>query len=755
METTKELKLQLEDLNNVIKGNSSNPIYIEVASVLKNHLAKNKLDPKEIVESLTKYKFDYFINETLTSITEKFDIEDKSSIVSNSITESIYDFKIANDIKTLRTTSIGKDPMLNGYLIKLEQYINENKGVPQYRYINEFINRVSPYKYDSEVKGVVEKLENYLKENNSKLLILDTIYNLRKQNFNGFYDKVLEKFENTIFKNDYSHSSILFETREFKDLSVVKTLVDSIAKLEGKEFKVWETKTNNIKVQNVICPAKIENNKPILFLEGKFLLVNKTKVTELNENKVIEKLPKFYAYCKNFESLGFTNTQSGLTKQLSNYITIDLKLDESNVLKSFINNSEVKNTKNLSEILLTESVNTRQQILSLFESIDKICALEDVKLINNTQTNSKIYIFKLEEKYNLFVKENKQIKLFESTGYQTYKYVNNKFKFDISTIFENEIKTAHNLIKKIEERKLEIIKSISIVEKSITKLDESIKLNSKDDNKITKLESLKLELENEAITLKENYIKLELESKEIASLKEEATNYTYEMGETVKLKDGSIGEIVSINDTTNEYGIYTNDNKFIVAKEDDIETSVSAEVDSNVKSQEDTELSSEENTDKSTNSDDLELDTVNIEINTDETIDTIETSENVEENSTTDTLDTSLEDDQSTETKPEPITATVTEDYGDFKAGDTVQIDPASYTSSGDEDLVAIVKKVETPIKTDEIPTETLEPHEKDIETVEPEPVEMTDDELETDVPAESPVSITIPKKFLKVEVTL
>lgn len=761
MENTKDIKLQLEDLNNVLKGQKSNPVYIEVTSVLKEFINSDKLDPKQIVEKLSKYKHDYFINETVKEISAKYKIEEKVSPVSNNVTETIFEFKITDDIRTLRTSSIGKHPMVNGYLVQLEQYINNNKGVPQYRYINEFINRLTPYKYDTEVKSIVEKLETYLKENNSKLLVLDTIYNLRKQNVNNFYDSVLEKLENSVFKNDYSYSSLQLETREFKTIPVVKTLVESVAKLEGKEFKVWETKTNNVKVQNVVCPVKSEKDKTILFLEGKFLLVADKKVTELSENKVMEKLPKFYSYCKNFESIGFSNTTEGLSKQISNYITVSLKTNESGELKPFINNSEVKTIKNLNEVMVTEGLETRSKLTSLFEGIDKVGLLEEVKLINNTIEGNKIYIFKLEEKYNLFVIEKKQIKLFESTGYQTYQYVNKKFKFDISPIFENEIKTAHNTLKKLEEKKSEIIKALSIVESSIKKIDESIRLNSKDSTKVNKLEELKFDLDKEVINLKESYTKLDIESKEIANLKEEATNYTYEMGETIKLKDGQIGEIVSINDANNEYGVYTKDNKFIVAKEEDIESSIADDINPEVQMQ--GEIN--DDSDKSIETDSsLELDNIAGEENekttpeTEETIDDVITPEEEQEEILNEdsTLDTNMEVDQTTVNEIVPIIATVIEDYGDFKVGDKVQVDPTSYTSSGDEDLVAIIKKVDS---TDETPIEDVV---TDTEKIENEPTETPGAPIETEVNADKELdtttnatSITIPKRNLEVEVIL
>ncbi len=839
MENTKDIKLQLEDLKNVISGQKSNPVYIEVNSILKEYINKDKLDPKQIVETLSKYKFDYFINETIKEISTKYKITEKTAPISGNVTEAIFEFKIVNEIKTIRTSQVAKNPMVSGYLIQLEQYINANKGVPQYRYINEFITRLTPYKYDTDIKTIVEKLEVFIKENSSKLLILDTVYNLRKQNVNGFYDGVLEKLENSIFKNDYSYSGLQLETREYKTIPVIKSLVESVAKLEGKEFKVWETSTNKVKVQNVICPVKSEKDKTVLFLEGKFLLVAGKKVTQLSEEKVIEKLPKFYSYCKNFETIGFSNTNEGLNKQISNYVTIDLKTNESGDLKPFINGTEVKTTKNLNEVMVTEGYETRNKLASLLEGIDKVGLLEEVKLINNTSEGSKIYIFKLEEAYNLFVIEKNQIKLFESTGFQTYQYVNKKFKFDISTIFENEIKTAHNTLKKLEEKKGEIIKSLSIVENSMKKIDESIKINSNDSAKVNKLEALKSDLEKEVINLKEAYTTLDIESKEISSLKEEATNYTYEMGETVKLKDGTIGEIVSINDATNEYGIYTKDNQFVVAKEEDIETSVSGEAEPEVQMQGDDVTPGEDQQDKSVENADLELDQIEGEnpdgtpdIEDEETIDDVldpndETQilqENVnedkqqridfimnlhedgnfydthkplfdklyntlkengidptviddvsvalaelpedilnsisrewgyglEENANT---DNTMEADQ-TETSAEPIVATVTEDYGDFKIGDKLQIDPASYTSSGDEDLVAIIKKVEaedqTPIENVITDTEPVQLQDEPTPMVGAPVTPNVDAEKELDTT--NPISITIPKKFLSLEILL
>lgn len=768
MDNTKELKLQLEDLNNVLKGQNSNPVYIEVNSILKEYNKKEVLDAKQIVETLSKYKFDYFINETVKEISAKYKIAEKVAPVSNNVTESIYEFKIVDDIRTIRTSQVGKHPMVSGYLLQLEQYINTNKGVPQYRYINEFVTRLTPYRYDLDVKKIVEKLEVYLKENTSKLLVLDTVYTLRKQNVNNFYDSVLEKLENTIFKNDYSYSGLQLETREFNTLPVIKTLVESVAKLEGKQFKVWENKTSAVKVQNVICPVKSEKDKTVIFLENKFLLVAGKKVTELNEKNVMEKLPKFYSYCKNFQTIGFNNTNEGLNKQISNYMTIDLKINESGDLKPFINGTEMKTTKNLNEIMVTEGYETRNKVASLLEGIDRIGYLEEVKLINNVSEGSKIYIFKLEEAYNLFVIEKKQIKLFESTGFQTYQYVNKKFKFDISTIFENEIKTAHNTLKKLEEKKAEIIKSLSIVENSIKKIDESIKINSKDSTKVNKLEALKFDLDKEVNTLKESYIKLDTEAKDIATLKEEATNYTYEMGETVKLKNGQIGEIVSINDATNEYGIYTKENQFVVAKEEDIETSVSADTEPEVQVQGDEVPPTDDQKDKSPENAELDLD--NMEEPTEqstpaedeETIDDVQVlQETTNENGTiaveNTAVDTNMQNDQSTETvEVEPIIATVTGDYGDFKAGEKVQIDPTSYTSSGDEDLVAIIKKIEaedqTPV-TDVITTE--EPtHDSPTPMVgAPVSPEVVDASKELDTT--SPVSITIPKKFLQVEIVV
>ena len=467
--------LEITNLENSIDDNNHNLINSELS------LNKNKEQKKELLKK--KYILDKNFEIELSK-TEKFnnDIIDiknkikynKKLLIDNS--QSIKNIK-ENTEKELKNLEIENNNFIKSNKEKLYNMLNninefKNKNVYDNNRLINKINKnqeVIKYYYNLNIKDYDKKLDNRFKNVNNLINFLKQKNNLK--NKKKLNNKILKEL---YFKLEGENEKLLLENERYflqknKNIMMLKEELNKnniTKKIYFEKIKELENDTNYINNKNkiILNNNKIKNlEKENIFLENETNINNKIFISKIN----------YYDY--KYKNL--------INKFRNENLELNYKL-ELNFLKS----------------------NNLQNDFYIINN----------KLNNNTIIKNKYF----ENKINDFIKnKNKDIEI--------YIKKNNIINLKIREYHE-QIYILSNILKKIplnyELRKQQISDKISIINKKINKLQDTIKIY-KSNIKINKIiledlknnykeNKLKRQIENNNLKIKElieiNNIKKEL-----------------------------------------------------------------------------------------------------------------------------------------------------------------------------------------------------------------------------------------------------
>lgn len=410
-----------------------------------------------------------------------------------------------------------------------------NGGVPEISLYSAFLQTFEKYNYDSKIKNQLNALKTHINENNSKLVILGTIFEMERTGA-PVYAGVKNSLKELLVTESYSAD--VLKVKFGTVFPLINNLINDLRVLESQKegsFTLGEG-DGNTKIRNVIAPTLKIDEGFIILNDNRFLSITKSKKLTGDESEVYvnedftisaikpevvkEKYPKFYELCESYSILGFTPSEDGLGVDSSALRTFKLgfRVNEAKELELFVNGNKVEDPKtiNLSESLVLESESIKHKITSLFENFKDILHFEFMKEVSNDLTMNEALVVNLNESFFICEKPNTAQRIWNKVSeMQMYEYFANNFKYDISSLFKVKLEKGLEKVREIEAEKSKILENVEKLEQTIEKLNQTINSNEITPDSVSQLETIKESVEKTIKELKDDFVKLDLSKKTI------------------------------------------------------------------------------------------------------------------------------------------------------------------------------------------------------------------------------------------------
>lgn len=506
-----------------------NGIINELVTELRNNpKIKNSAIVKIVIESINNsiqlgVQSDQILETALTNLQEL----GKQSVNENVLTEVVSKFKkiaqkptqrlqnmakeagLEKQLKMLKESNIGKDPQFINTISNLEKQIAVN---PEFRMLGVVYENLTKFSYDPQVLSILENLSKYVEQNRAKLEILNAIFEMR-QSSPVIYKDAISILEESLLSDQTSADTVKMNLRGKIDLPITNSLINTLSMVEGKNNGKFNIGLGNgdTKVKSVISPFyKIDESNAIVFMDNIFIKLSAdSEPLALSQNEAL-KYSDFYKLCESFSKLNFKERSNGIYTKGRN-LEIAFIINESNELSLTINGNDIDDlTKiNTSEIFALEQLNTRSDLVNIFNGLDMIVNVEFAKKLINEKLNADSIVFTINENQYVFEKlgESRIVKKLE--GLDFHNYVLENFKYDVSELYSIQLSEQAEKLKQIEAEKGKINTDLEKLEQSILKLEEALSNETISIEYQTKLTDLKESIEQNIISLKNYYIELD------------------------------------------------------------------------------------------------------------------------------------------------------------------------------------------------------------------------------------------------------
>jgi hypothetical protein len=513
-------------------------------------------DVKDLNSSLKIEK----VNETI----EKYSKFESSPVVS--VQTMMRECGLSRSIRAIKESASYSDPIVKTAITRIEEGLSK---VPEFKFIPNFIETLKQFSYDPTIKAAVTEAFEFMQKNSTKLVILNSIYEMKAVPSNA-YSSVVSILEQALIDNLYTADALSMKLREQVNIPAVKTLISNLSLMEGKQNKSFNLGlgNTNVMVESVIAPSVTSNGKAIVLLNGTLYTITESEVKFMEQAEKSQSLNEFYAFCQNFVRLGFKPSNGGIKATNLRNIEFEMK-NEGSDLSMYLNKQKIEDAKNInySSLFIMENGGSRQFLASVFENVKYINSMDFIKLLVSESKSA--YLVNLSD--SVFVIENGSVPtITKMTQPQLHKYVLENFKYDTRALYETELTDLEKEISGIDKERDELTENIEKLEGSIKTLDESLAKNL-DEEDAAKVVDLKFVIEKQIIAMKDKYIALEAKKKKLFETHTVSSNKTYKIHEKVRLKDGRFGEVNGVDTHAGRYMIKTEDGKIKPYKHSDIE----------------------------------------------------------------------------------------------------------------------------------------------------------------------------------------
>ena len=361
----------------------------------------------------------------------------------------------------------------------VESHLNACNVASEKQIILSLNEKLKTYTYDSDVKGLLESLNNDM-EQYQLLYELKNLYNvLNSKNQGEMYRQPINVVLQTInLDSDQDRmSKVLNELAIYDWVPEIKLFVHNLTKspeqktnlLSGGKSESVYTLVDRVE-EGYICLVKdswfllSENNIEKTLLE--------THVTDNDHLKVLRNLQAAMNYARVCEDR--------INFRISENLTIGLSVAKKGVI--YINDDEMKETtlESLfsSPIIPIVNKNFYPLLVETANNLNKFVELDVVKRVNNLinpylecfafNYKNATYLYRCDERYgNSFFKYESALELVNE--------VKNELNYDLTFFYENKLDKEMIVKRKLEDKEREISIKLEDIDFNISKLEASIK----------------------------------------------------------------------------------------------------------------------------------------------------------------------------------------------------------------------------------------------------------------------------------------
>jgi hypothetical protein len=510
------------------------------------------------------------------SLYENISNLESSDLVAKSFidTQSVKNLGIRNAIEKIKESSIYTYPKAK-IVCEQYQYLLENKGVPEFSLINNFINELASFSWDSSIAPIEAELREKAKTFSREIEVAKVLESIKNSGSSSFYSELSETLNEWLVSENKSNGLLVRNISKFNFNPVIKNLINFLNIHESTDSRKLEVPVNiqgESSVSKVYSPVLFENGRTFFFIGGCIFEADSSSLRKLGKSEY-SSLPE------NYLRLSLTTmkshvkiNESGISVKLGNKIVT--MIEENDKVSVYLGKDKLRfgDTVGLAKIIGLESssyfgVNESESvgdIMTLYTSYSSVVELDFAKSITSNvyeglginlfKWNGQIYL----QKINEAMRENS---LYEVNGSQAVAMVKNFMRYDISEglteFLDGESKVKSVMI----NDRSKVLENISKVEGEITKVETLMESNSLYKNsKEIKIAHSMLERELQSLKSKWNQINIEIQKVD-ADIKLHADvdlfeDQKFNIGSFVKVKEsGDTGKVISIDSSSGRYTI--------------------------------------------------------------------------------------------------------------------------------------------------------------------------------------------------------
>ncbi len=437
-------------------------------------------------------------------------------------------------------------------------------GQPEYMLIDATLECLKNFVWDSVVEKVYGELKTNREELSEGIDIAISINHMKSNKGSFFFDAIVPKLEEHFLNpTDSSRSVILEDLKKLNFYPSAKNLSESLSKIQRNNTKGVQILAENSKctVSSIFSPVLLENGGEYFFTRGNYYCKKDGTINKINEEEAKSLPEKFINLCRIISSPSVFVKEGKISFYLKRD-KVEILENESKVEVRFngkpvTSNELAKNMVSAGLFRLEES-KIAYDVQSLAESFGNIYDIDFGKVIESNmypgsyailmKDGDSIYLNKVNET----MKSNEFFSGLNAT--QARNQILEFIGFDIKESMEEYLAKDEVHLKELREQQLEIVKSISIVEANL------IKVNSAMENELMastpEVQDLKTTLEKEIASLKSTHRSIAEKIKAFEN--KTSSDIGFEVGEEVKLTEsGDIATVSSINSSRNTLIVVT------------------------------------------------------------------------------------------------------------------------------------------------------------------------------------------------------
>ena len=442
-------------------------------------------------------------------------------------------------------------------------------GKPEYMLIDATLECLKTFVWDKVVESIYTELKATRTRLNEDIDIAISLDTLKGGKGSFFFDSIIPKLEeHFVSPTDSSRVSIIEDLKKLNFYPAARALSESLNKIQRSEKGGVQLTSDNSKcsVSSIYSPILLENGGEYFFVKGNYYSKKDGAIAKLTEE--VNALPeKFKQVCRIISSPNVFIKEGKISfylkkdkvEVLENEKQVEVRFNGSKVTSAEL----AKNMVSAGLFRLDES-QIAFDVQTIAEQYATIFDLDFGKIIESTvypgayailmKDGDKIYLNKTNETQ----KSNEFFSGLNAT--QARNQVLEFLGFDIKESLSEYLEQDDIKLNGLRESQIEIMKSIAIVEASLTKINDSLQNEFMASS--PELVELKGTLESEIVKLRNTHRSI---ADEIKAFETKSTSDAgFEAGDEVKLTEsGEAATVSSVNSSRDSLIVITASGKTV------------------------------------------------------------------------------------------------------------------------------------------------------------------------------------------------
>ena len=489
-------------------------------------------------------------------------------------TKSVKNLGIRSAIEKIKESSIYTYPKAK-IVCEQYQYLLENKGVPEFSLINNFVNELASFSWDSSIAPIADELREKAKTFSREIEVANVLESIKNSGSSSFYSELSDTLNEWLVSENKSSGLLVRNISKFSFNPVIKNLINFLNIHESADSRKLEVPINaqgESSVSKVYSPVLFEGGRTFFFIGGCIFEADSSSLKKLSKSEY-SSLPE------NYLRLSLTTmkshvriNESGISVKLGKKIIT--MIEENDNVSVYLGKDKLRfsDSVGLAKIIGLESssyfgVNESEvvgDIMTLYTNYSSVVELDFAKSITSNvyeglginlfKWNGQIYL----QKINEAMRENS---LYEVNGSQAVAMVKNFMRYDISEGLTEFLDGETKIKSVMVNDRNRVLENISKIEGEIIKVETLMESNPlyKNSKEIKTAHSM-LEKELQSLKSKWNQINIEIQK-----VDEDITMHAdvdlfedqkFNIGSFVKVKEsGDTGKVISIDSSSGRYTI--------------------------------------------------------------------------------------------------------------------------------------------------------------------------------------------------------